>query len=57
MPAPSDGGIPREAILDDPYIYSHNVDVMRERLDWVHRVQLRPLRPWMLRCAHHTLQE
>ncbi|XP_043223020.1 transcription termination factor, mitochondrial-like isoform X1 [Amphibalanus amphitrite] len=52
-----DGGIPRDAILDDPYIYNHNVSVMRERLEWVHRVQLRPLRPWMLRCAEHTLQE
>ncbi|XP_037081154.1 transcription termination factor, mitochondrial-like [Pollicipes pollicipes] len=52
-----DGGILPEAILDDPWIYKHNIDVMRQRLEWLNGVQLRPIRPWMLRSPEHLVRE
>ncbi|KAM7295616.1 transcription termination factor, mitochondrial isoform X1 [Ixodes scapularis] len=48
-------GVSREAILKDPWVFRHNEEVMRARVERVSQAGT-PVRPWMLRCPEETLE-
>ncbi|CAN7944798.1 unnamed protein product, partial [Ixodes hexagonus] len=47
-------GVSREAILRDPWVFRHNEEVMRARVERASMAGA-PVRPWMLRCPEETL--
>jgi len=46
-----DGGIDPSSIRSDPWIFIHNVDIMKERLQEVSDKKIKDVKPWLLRCS------
>lgn len=45
-----DAGITKDEIRADLWILHHNLDVMKERIDQAHKINVSISKPWVLRC-------
>lgn len=39
-------------IIEDPWIFNHNLEVMKDRLKDANDHGLLDIKPWLLRCTH-----